>query len=379
VPDERNKFERSDRRDAERPHLKFGEALFSARANAHLSRPEAAEAAGISYPMLANVESGRRRASDDIIERLAPVLGLRPDRMREVRDALEADSTRFSTGIGLGSYLAGRRDTLVGLTEIVEPNPADASQVEQWSSRLLVELQIAEAMVLAANPGQTKGVAPRMQMISAIIRDLGSLGDTDLARVRGYVDGLREARDRAATAVSPESPQPLIRVPDTPFGPMHKWSVPEWITVADYEPREDLSRRLRQYRNEAAHSVAIRASRFTDDVKGLMQLALAKIGAEGKTWPHGDDIRTAAYIGERLAQDVAASEPGMVEPGVWVQIVGLRLFPMKEPRRVRTLDWILRMALVGTLIWPEVDSRLDFVTRCLQLYAEDLLLIEDRP
>ena len=88
-------------------------------------------------------------------------------------------------------------------------------------------------MFLASNPRQDVAfAAPRMQMTSVIIRDLGSLGDADPARVRGYVDGLREARDRAATAVSPVAQLPLIRNPDEPFGPLHTWPVPEWIKVA---------------------------------------------------------------------------------------------------------------------------------------------------
>ena len=109
-------------------------------------------------------------------------------------------------------------------------------------------------MFLASNPRQDVAfAAPRMQMTSVIIRDLGSLGDADLARVRGYVDGLREARDRAATAVSPVAPLPLIRNPDEPFGPLHTWPVPEWIKVAPAHiaPGADLSRRVRQNRHEA--------------------------------------------------------------------------------------------------------------------------------
>ena len=77
--------------------------LVRARENLHLERPELAAQADISYPMLANIEAGRRRASDDIIERLAPVLGLRADRLRHVRNALTHGLVQ--TGGDVSSYL----------------------------------------------------------------------------------------------------------------------------------------------------------------------------------------------------------------------------------------------------------------------------------
>jgi transcriptional regulator with XRE-family HTH domain len=192
MADERGTNEYSDRRDTERPHRRFGEALISARVNLNLSRPEVAKRAAISYPMLSHLEAGRRRANDDLVGRLAPVLDLKPERMREIRDALEADGNRFPYQIGLGSYLAGRSDTLIGLTEITEPNAVETSNIERVLSQVLVYAQQAEAVVLAANPRQAEAASPRMQAVSAIIRDLGGLDDTDLARVRGYVEGLTD-------------------------------------------------------------------------------------------------------------------------------------------------------------------------------------------
>jgi hypothetical protein len=61
----------------------------------------------------------------------------------------------------------------------------------------------------------------------------------------------------------------------------------------------------------------------------------------------------AAYVGECLAQHLAAGEPGIVEPRAWLQVAGLRAFRMENARRAVTLDWVLRMALVATLLWPD--------------------------
>ncbi|WP_197502125.1 helix-turn-helix domain-containing protein [Mycobacterium sp. E2733] len=390
MADERNKSKKSDRRDTrdtERPHRRFGEAVVSARMNLHMRRPEVAEAAGISYPMLANIESGRRRASDDIIDRLAPVLDLRADRMREVRDALEVDSTRFPTGTGLGSYLAGLRDELVDLKigdtlmelKTFDPDAAETSKWESWISNVLVKLQNAEAWVLAANPSEAGPASPRMQVTSAIIRDLGSLDDTDLVKVRGYVDGLREARDRAATAVSPATAVPLIRVPDEPFGPLYKWPVPEWIKVTPdlMSPRVDLQRRIRQYRREAESSGRWGGT-FGRELTNLMQQALTEIGATDESWPDNDEIRMAAFVGVRLAPHLATGERGMLEPGVWLQLAGLQAFPKENAHRAATLNWVLRMSIVASLLWLDTDLQVDFLSSCIDLHAPDLLLIEDQ-
>jgi transcriptional regulator with XRE-family HTH domain len=79
VDDETGKV--ADRRDVERPHLAFGRELEEARKGLSLGRPELAQLSGISYPMLANVETGRRRASDELIAKLAPSLGVPPQRL----------------------------------------------------------------------------------------------------------------------------------------------------------------------------------------------------------------------------------------------------------------------------------------------------------
>lgn len=384
--DEVARTDRRDARDAERPHRLFGEALVSARTNAHLRRPEVAEQAGISYPMLANVESGRRRASDDIIERLAPVLGLKVDRMREIRDALEADGARFPTGNGIGSYMAGRRQDFVDLRTddtLIELKPTDPGTVattnwDRFLSNILVEAQRAEAMVLAANPHEAETASLRMQMTSGIIRDLGSLDDTDVAKVRGYVDGLREARDRTATAVSPATATPLILVPSEPFGPLYQWPVPEWIKATpDLISPHDLQRYVRQFRREAETSTKGRGT--FRDLMDLMQQTLADIGvAQDGSWPDIDEIRVAAYIGQRLAVRISRGQRGMIEPGVWLQLAGLHVFPMSNPRRVVTLDWVFRMTLVAHLLWWEnTDLQHDFWDLCIDEYARQLLLIED--
>jgi len=114
--------------------------LVRARENLHLERPELAAQADISYPMLANIEAGRRRASDDIIERLAPVLGLRADRLRHVRNALTHGLVQ--TGGDVSSYLSGGRDTLHESGKVAaDDRDASASEIAGLLSEVLVEQQ----------------------------------------------------------------------------------------------------------------------------------------------------------------------------------------------------------------------------------------------
>jgi hypothetical protein len=62
-------------------------------------------------------------------------------------------------------------------------------------------------------------------------------------------------------------------------------------------------------------------------------LPLAEIGATDESWPNGDEILMAASVGERFAGHVAASVPGMAEPGVWRQLADMRVFRQETARR----------------------------------------------
>jgi hypothetical protein len=226
----------------------------------------------------------------------------------------------------------------------LDPDAAETSNLEQVWSRLSSQLLVYAQKRRGVGPGgkpREETASPRMQMTSAIIRDLGSLDDADLAKVRGHVDGLRAARDRAATAVSPTTALPLIRVPDEPFGPVYKWPVPEWIKVTPnlMSPGVQLQRRIREYRRETQSS-GRRGYPFGRKLTDLMKLALAEIGATDESGPDNDEIRVAALVAIRLAPHFATGERGMLEPGDWLRLAKLNAFPKENACRAATLNWV---------------------------------------
>lgn len=373
MAEEDSKADRGDRRDTERPHRQFGDALRSARQNLHLERPDVAERAGISYPMLANIESGRRRASDEIVERLAPVLGLRPDRMREVRDALEEDAMRFPTGVGLMSYLSGRQPLLLDRSSSRSIAAPWVSDENRPTSDALVTIQNAEMLALATNPKDVDTATPRMLLTASIIKDLAKLDDLHLARVRGYIDGLRDARNRDVHG-GPQVRQHLMAVPDKPFGPLDSWPSPQWPedgSARSLPNLEQLTRRVREHRRSASSGTR---RRFPHLVAGLVRRALEQVDAEDDgVWPPPEELEEAAFVGERLGRDLtSSSQPRMVEPGIW-QRLARPIYRREDQRRAKALDWVVRMALVATLLWREdVGARLDFVSLCVQTSRDQL-------
>jgi transcriptional regulator with XRE-family HTH domain len=365
--DEPNK---QDRRDVERPHRLFGEEIKKARENLDLARPELGRRVDISYPMLANLESGRRRASDDIIERLAPALGLSARQLRDVRDALERNTSGWRL-TDLRNEIAHGRLHMSPLVEPSDETGNQPSEVESMLEDMLVAAQRAETAALAAHP-QRETASPRMRMTADIMRDLGSLHTTDLAKVRGYVDGLRAAREQAATAVSPTTDTPLIRVPDEPFGPLTPWLMPDWIKNVR---RVDISRRVREYRllrgfsKFAGQAGTLLAAGPNDDERPL-------------PCDNHNEAAEAARIGERLARDFAkraGGDAGMITASDWRSLERLRAYRLDDARKSTTLNWVVRMAVVATLLWPDdIDARLDFVKRCIPICKDQAPLIGDK-
>ncbi len=377
---EANEVERTDHRDTQRPHRLFGEALVRARENLHLERPEVAAQAAISYPMLANIESGRRRASDDIIERLAPVLGIPTDRMRDARDA--ADRMRHVRNamfhgrapFDLSLYLTAEHHARPEASEVTDEGAdAVANEVERLLTDVLVEQQRAETFALAARPKMDAPFASmRMQLTSDIIRDLGLLDDTDLAKVRGYVDGLRASRDRVATAVTPATDTPLIRIADEPFGPLTPWPAPEWLKNVR---QVDLSRRVREYREIA------RRGQFTKFSREAGAVLAAGPNDDDRPLPceNHNEAGEAARVGERLARDFAkraGGDAGMITAADWRSLESLRVYRLDDARKSASLNWVVRMAVFATLLWPDdTEARIDFVKRCIPIYKDQAALI----
>lgn len=358
---------KQDRRDVDRPHRLFGEEVVKARENLGLTRSDLGEQVGISYPMLANVESGRRRASDDIIERLAPALGLSAAQLREVRDALEPTTRRFHFTVGdVGVQTVAVNDG----DNAGDENGSWQRRFELWND-VLVTAQRAETAALAAHP-EKQAAAPRMRVTADIMRGLGGLSTTDLAKVCGYVDGLRAAREQAATAVSPTTDTPLIRVPAEPFGPLTPWLMPDWMKNVR---RVDLSRQARQYRQS----------------RGFSEFA-SKAGTLLSAGPNDDELRLpcnnhneaaeAARVGEGLAQNLArraGGNQGMIAAGDWRSVESLRVYRQADSQQADTLNWVVRIGVIATVLWPDdIDARLDFVKQCISLYKDQAPLLEDK-
>ena len=356
MADEPNK---QDRRDVDRPHRLFGEEIVKARQNLGLTRAELGEQVGISYPMLANVESGRRRASDDIIERLAPALGVQVDQLRSARDSLGPNIYRIEIP---HSILVDSPD------EGGDGTGTKKNLPELWDS-LLVAVQRAETAALAAHPD--KEAPPRMRMTADIMRSLVGLSTIDLAKVSGFVDGLRAARELAATSVSPATDTPIIQVPAEPFGPLTPWLMPEWIKNVR---RVDLSRQARQYRQLRGFS------KFAGQAGTLLAVGP---NADERRLPCGNhhEAAEAVGVGERLAEQLsrrAGGDQGMMTAGDWSSLERLRVYRQADSRQAATLNWVVRVGVVATVLWPDdVDARLNFVKRCIALCKDQAPLLEE--
>ncbi len=83
---------RIDSRDTLRPHSAVGNLLVELRQQRGQSRPEIAALSGISYALLANLETGRRRLSDKLAGQMATALDLDTDTLVRERDHLESGS-----------------------------------------------------------------------------------------------------------------------------------------------------------------------------------------------------------------------------------------------------------------------------------------------
>jgi len=359
---------KQDRRDVDRPHRLFGEEVVKARENLGLTRTALGEQVGISYPMLANVESGRRRASDDIIERLAPALGLSAARLREVRDALEPNPYRVH--VAFSNADAPNAVSISHIDDTGDDGGTMQRALELWSG-MLVTAQRAETAALAAHP--EKGAAvPRMRISADIMRGLGGLSTTDLAKVCGYVDGLRAAREQASTAVSPTTDSPLIRVPAEPFGPLTPWLMPDWIKNVR---RVDLSRQARQYRQVRG---------FSEFARGAGMLLAAGPNDDERRLPcnNHNEAAEAVRVGERLAENLArraGGNQGMIAAGDWRSLESLRVYRQADSQQADTLNWVVLIGVVATVLWPDdIDVRLDFVKQCISRYKDQVPLLEDK-
>src|SRR5687767_2496738 len=65
----------------------LGRAIRVLRTDRGISRKDVAEASGLSYPFLSEIESGRKRPSSRALESIATALGVRPHDLLAMADA----------------------------------------------------------------------------------------------------------------------------------------------------------------------------------------------------------------------------------------------------------------------------------------------------
>lgn len=196
-----------DPRDAERRHHAMGAVLMLIRETRGLSRREVVEASGVKYPVLANLESGRRRLSENMLQRMAPVLQVSADRLRSLRDQIER-GVRPVDEEGILPYLEGatdepppgfRPDTLAmavqnppypnasavlgaGISPVLDPQPPSGS----------FDDVLSEALWLCARINHDSEYGP---VLRDLFKNLRQLSPKDIQRVTDFANGVRSARD----------------------------------------------------------------------------------------------------------------------------------------------------------------------------------------
>ena len=64
--------------------------------------------------------------------------------------------------------------------------------------------------------------------------------------------------------------------------------------------------------------------------------------------------------------------------GDWSSLERLRVYRQADSRQAATLNWVVRVGVVATVLWPDdVDARLNFVKRCIALCKDQAPLLEE--
>lgn len=350
----------ADRRDIERPHLAFGRELENLRKSQRLGRPELAELAGVSYPMLANVETGRRRASDELLAKLAPHVSVPPQQMIEIRDVRE----RAPAGIMPGAV------------------------VDLAGKDLLAEAMHATVLLDAASGRRGEGDESRRGTVVAdLIRDLFRLEDTDLAAVRGYVDGLLAARDRVATAVNPIAKAPLVQVPGETFGPLRRWTVAPWLRrlVVDDRDAAEWSTYVRHQLQGPPFRFPFSTGEPSDEgfrIDDVLRARLRDLAdAREHEWPSPAEMAYASEVGRFLRGEPYDRARGYAEAKSWLEFAVYRGPQTGDRANDLLLAWLTRISFVAWATKRDAAGTRAFFADCIDEFGSDLFLpeVSDEP
>lgn len=377
-----------DRRDSERPYAAFGEAVRSAREREGLSRSDVANRLSISYPMLANIESGRRRLSDELLARLAPLLGVDIEELRLLRDADSPPTSarRHDTGrvanvtptgeiAGVGTHeadIGAARATIIRLLNQTVHGNTQYTTAGVTLARMLLESQEVNALTSASDPLALLELEGRSGQISALLRDLRELDNASIDKVHAFVKGLLAAQMREATALDPMANVPLVRVPSEPFGPGREWAAPAWMRdLPDIEQARHRARRLRD-RSGAFERHLERGFTLGRRIAEHFHRGLtARAVLSERDIPPIEALAIAVDIGMAL-RPPGRNKLGFVDAYAWLEFIEYYPNLLHGPEAWTTLSrWLARMVFIGAVTrGPGSTEITSFIDDCMEFSAD---------
>lgn len=170
--------------------MEFGRLLIMARRRVGLSQSELASRSHLAQPQVSNVERGRRRATDRYIGAVAPVLEMKPDRLRQVRDFIEIGG-ELTPGTGYLGYLAGGHDRSPTHGHVGE-HPDPAAGTGRFLEGLIAGIQLDGNR--AAHGPRDAALARRLILMRSLLEIVEAIDDDDVQRVVDFAAGLRAGR-----------------------------------------------------------------------------------------------------------------------------------------------------------------------------------------
>lgn len=366
--------EARDTRDQDRPYLQLGRFLSTARRDAGLTRNEVIDrlqaSRPVSYPMLANLESGRRRLSDDLLVHLAPALGVTEDALRVLRD--ETDEARANQGVSQRESARRLREARNRLAHQRTEKMTSDQAVERLYGQILQQSQELEVLSRAVGGAGSGDFDGRSGRIASVVTDLRALDENALDQVHAFIKGLLAAQGRQVSAVDPLASVPFVRVPEGPFGPRQTLTLPDWMLAmpdaahAQAEARELGERHpVFEQRVEEPRSIGRR-------IADRMLTAAAETAPQlAYSWPSPRVLAAAAEAGLYL-RPKGRIERGQVSVYDWIRFVTYG--QVRESRKVDSLValWVTRMVFIaGVTRGPSTHAVNSFIEECLP-YAREL-------
>ena len=160
-------------RDKRSERWGLGDAIRLRREEIALSRREVAERAGLSYPYLSELETGKKRGSPDSIRAVAEALGLGQDELWARADALAAGAAPHEAPSGTAPFDASVQ--LARSAPIAEPAPAPPPPAAKRESPALEPAPVPAPEELAQAVADVLAGATAEEAETALLMLLGEL------------------------------------------------------------------------------------------------------------------------------------------------------------------------------------------------------------